>query len=219
MADINIGYTWASGTVFTASKMNDSVNLATIAAGALSADATGRAKMADGYLSADATGRAKMADGFVDGTKLQNGCVLQTVQDSDATGIFTTSTFPFDDTVPTVSQGLEVLSASITPISTSNKILARVSANVGSSGANNVALALFRGSTCIQAQYITPQTADFMHAITFEILDSPPSTSAQTYSVRLAGSAGTSYVNRNHSVGLRLGGAAKATLTLQEIKG
>jgi len=38
MADIEIGYTWSAGSVFTASKMNDSVNLATIVDEAVTLD-------------------------------------------------------------------------------------------------------------------------------------------------------------------------------------
>lgn len=51
MSDITAGYVFANGATFTPTKLNDAIGLATISAGALSADTTGRAKMADGYLT------------------------------------------------------------------------------------------------------------------------------------------------------------------------
>jgi len=223
MADIEIGYTWSAGSVFTASKMNDSVNLATIAAGALADSTAGRAKMADGFLSADAEGRAKMADGYVTQAEVSAGFPIQVVQQA-VTGVDSTVlAITIADSIPTISMGREIFSQAITTSGASNKVLVEVVLNLASATAlSSVSAALFRngGTNAIAAASTSINTAD---QLTFKYLDSPGSAAEHTYAVRYGNSDAASQLGvngRSGTPGGRLfGGASMSTLTLTEIKG
>ena len=126
---------------------------------------------------------------------------------------------PNDNTIPDIGEGTEILSLAITPASTASRIRAQFSGSMGSSANAYVGVfALYRGTTCISAKAIYGALAA-PHDVTFDVVDSPASASAQTYSVRLglATASQTVYIN---GVGSRLlGGAQKQVLTLTEIKG
>jgi len=130
---------------------------------------------------------------------------------------------PYDDTIPTSSEGTQVLSQAITPASSSSKI--RVTAVITGGGANNAAviLAVFRGGTCIDVKTAQQGNATNGQALAVsDVLDSPATGSSVTYSVR-AGFASTATGasasgNLNGGFSSRLfGGASACTLTLAEI--
>lgn len=134
--------------------------------------------------------------------------VLQVVQATTATPVSTTST-------SYVTSGL---SASITPSSTSSKVLVMVSLNVANANSNGAAICtIFRGtvagtnlygasgfSTNYASSGNTVATASSVY------LDSPATTSAQTYTVGIkTGSALSSATAQD--------GSATSTITLMEI--
>jgi hypothetical protein len=55
------------------------------------------------------------------------GGIIQVVDASTSTATSTTSTIPFDSTIPQSTEGTELLTVSITPRSTSNKLIIFVS--------------------------------------------------------------------------------------------
>ena len=108
---------------------------------------------------------------------ISTGKVLQVVQGTTATTV-DHSTSSYADTG---------LSASITPSSSSNKVLVMIQQHCFFSGDNGGSIKLFRGSTEI---YTPPQTyaisgdglsLDFRNYHSFNYLDSPSSTSALTF--------------------------------------
>lgn len=145
------------------------------------------------------------------------GAVLQCLQTTYTTNADLTTAIPIDDTVPTSSEGTEVLSLSITPASSSNKILALVDLFGGAGGSTTPAMALFRGSSCIAAKVWTAMTAATVHDGNLIFLDSPATTSATTYSVRVG--AGATIRLNGTSASRLFGGVGVCTLTLLEIKG
>ena len=128
------------------------------------------------------------------------------------------------------------LSATITPKSTSSKILAKAYVNIG--GENNYyavgriarggnALTANSGGTngtagMAAANSVNDYAQYYMEAMVMEFLDSPSSTSLLTYQVQLysvnpnSGSE-TIYVNRPHDVGNAVRGLGTSTITLMEI--
>ena len=156
-----------------------------------------------------------------------NGGIIQTVQTvkSDVTSQSGSSSSTFYD--------IAGMSATITPSSSSNKIMAVVSCVLGASttGRNNL-LRLVRGSTVISAGTSGSQVngycfwritnnSCFAYSNTHQFLDSPATTSATTYSVRIGGSKnGTTdyYINRSYQFpddNRRATGIS--TLTLMEV--
>ena len=143
------------------------------------------------------------------------GHVVQVVHATDTNGFQTTSS-SFVDTG---------LSATITPTSTSSKILATYSANGGvDTAARMMIFNLVRGSTnigqpdSVQAysgtRTIYVNGTDDSLQIHFEVYDSPATTSATTYKVqcRINGSGGMNVGRRNSNDTQNA-----VTLTLMEI--
>ena len=136
----------------------------------------------------------------------------------------------------TTISGAEItgLSATITPTSTSSKILSVCNVDIGSSADVFIVLSLLRGGSAISVadtagsrristvgRYLgTATTAGVTHASqTFSYLDSPSTLSSTTYSVEIgANSAATLYVNRGHDdtdAASRF--RATSTITLMEV--
>ena len=144
--------------------------------------------------------------------------VLQVLQTVYTANVALTTALPIDDTVPLITEGAEVLALAITPSSASNNILCEVDL-WGSGNSFPLAAALFRGSTCINANEWVFVGVAQAESGSMCILDSPASTSAQTYSVRVGTSAGNACRLNGHGTGRLFGGAGKCTLTLTEIAG
>ena len=168
-----------------------------------------------------------MASGVSPGTGM--GKVLQVVS-TTKTDVFS-STAGIDSPVAITN-----FSASITPTSTSSKILILINLAVGSSSNNHAAATVFRDSTAIavgDADGSRPRTSIPTGVIastaswkvesgSFNFLDTPSSTSSLSYSVKIGGNgSSTIYVNRssrdtNSTTG---DGRHASTITLMEIAG
>lgn len=142
-----------------------------------------------------------------------SGSILQIVQGSDTTQrINSTSTYA--DTS---------LTASITPSSTSNKILVQVVHNGCGKEAGNSAselqIALLRDATQIgfaSGGSTNVSEVNYFGSITISVLDSPSTTSSVTYK--------TQFKNYVNAASVRIGGGAStgsilSTITLTEIAG
>lgn len=133
-----------------------------------------------------------------------SGKVLQVVS--------TTKTDTFSESVLTTAESGDVtgLTQAITPSAASSKVLVRVSIAVGMGLENDVSATLYRDGTAIllgdaagsrsrSAATGRPNLGDTAQ-LAFEFLDSPATTSAVTYSVRLRHGVSTTqtlYVNRS----------------------
>lgn len=146
----------------------------------------------------------------VTGTMLTNktaGTVLQVVQATYSTQVSSTS-------ASWVTTGL---TASITPSSSSNKILAIATVPArNNSGSNGVEFTIFRGTTSGTNLGSSSEgfgnfaaTGDLYSPITMQYLDSPSTTSSQTYTVAI-------YV-RSGTTGYAQNGNGPSVLTLMEI--
>jgi len=154
------------------------------------------------------------------GAVSRSGGILQVVS-TNKTDIFSTSSTSYVDVTD--------LSLSITPRSTSSKILARVNVVTGQSAGNDVFLRVLRDATPINNHdgedyylKIRPSqndvTADYRQTHGgnfFEHLDSPSSTSTLTYKVQIKADATIAYVNRVRQDGYY----GVSTITLIEVAG
>jgi hypothetical protein len=152
------------------------------------------------------------------------GSVLQTVQSTNSTLTACSSAIPDDNTIPQNTEGTEVLTATITPSSASNKILISVFVHGNASldnGNNGCVAALFIGSTASAVASSYSQSFRAMNTLNpIVYLHSPNTTSATTYKVRVGAiSSGSFYLNGDYLGNAKLGGTMQSTLTLQEIKG
>jgi hypothetical protein len=146
---------------------------------------------------------------YISATTPTNGTVLQVVSSSTSTEVSTTST-------SFVTTGL---SATITPKSTSSKIL--VIANLGVenlTSANGSAFTLFRGTVAgtnlggsAGFCYVFCAGGRLLTSVNMTDLDSPSTISAQTYTAGMYASTGTTAYAQRFST--------ESTMTLMEIAG
>jgi hypothetical protein len=128
----------------------------------------------------------------------QTGSVLQVVQGTSTDATTTSTSF--------VTTGL---SASITPTSSSSKILifVTISDPYNASVAQTGTFTVYRGATNIAPSgsgaakafgfYWTNSSGPYQHSLSFNYLDSPATTSATTYTVYFATAGGTLYTAIN----------------------
>jgi len=227
---------------------NGFITAALIAAGTFTADVTGRGKFANGFVDAallatDSVETLKIVDLAVTAAKLATildlsgktltmpvnhwrdiapaGSVLQTLQQNLTAASTVTATMPSPgpSVTPTSSQGTQIMSVGITPQSASNKVRVQGVVIFASNGFN-CGFALFRGSTCIHAVAVGVNSVDYLYSLPFDVLDSPNTTGAITYTLRCGNNAAPTYVVYINSNSLGTFYATTAcTMTLQEIKG
>ena len=132
------------------------------------------------------------------------GQVIQVVTATDSTQRTTSST-----TFVTASN---TLSVSITPSSASNKIFVIATTTFGVSGDGNMYGTIFRGATNIgdATNGMAGASASIACTAGMSVLDSPNTTSATTYEVRVRVTGGTSSMNWT---------GTKGSITCLEIKG
>ena len=116
------------------------------------------------------------------------------------------------------------MSIAITPTSATNKVFVTGSINLGTSASEHIVCQLMRDATAVGNGTIGSsyngitvngfQAATGMFTLPFMFLDSPATTSATTYKLRMLTSAGTSYMNRRASDSA-FGGSS--TITVMEV--
>ena len=167
-------------------------------------------------LGTPASGVLTNCTGVVSGA-LPAGSVLQVVNSQTGAVATTTTTIPFDDTIPQITEGAQFLSLAITPISATSKLLFQIVLMVSTSGANNVGVALFQGATtsAIAATLTFPSTGN-NNTCALNYFMTSGTTSSTTFTVRAGPGAGTLTVNGNTSARL-FGGVMYSSITITEI--
>ncbi len=144
------------------------------------------------------------------------GSIAQTKLISTTTEQTTTSAIPFDNTTPQITEGIQAMTGTMTPLSTSNLIKATLTGFFGNTSAGQyVIVSVFEGSTCIGVSQIQ-QPSSGTQPLSATYYFNPAATTEQTYSVRFGnGGSGTSRIDTTPT----FGGLNKATLFLEEISG
>ena len=153
------------------------------------------------------------------------GKVLQVVHVESSSAISSSSTIPLDDSVPTSTEGVEILSQSFTPTSASSDLyfFCSIFCNEDVNAGDNIALPLFKGTTFIGMGYVNatsnPNGDNWKGPVTFTVKHSPASTSTQTYSLRGGLNNGTfeSLGTASYMQNSRYGSNIKNTMTIMEI--
>lgn len=167
--------------------------------------------------------------GLKDGTSIDDGAILQRHLGSGipvkvssyrtgavATG---TTTMPFDDTIPQISEGDEYMTLSHTPLKTTNRLVIIVSAFHSHSAANaQSGVALFMNATAnaLAVAEIYENTATAVNMVTLIHEMQAGTTSAITFRVRIGSqNAGTTTFN-GQSGGRKYGGVAASGILILE---
>lgn len=120
-----------------------------------------------------------------------------------------TSLIPYDNTTPTITEGTEIASVTITPLNNTTSFLISASFNVESvTSARNLTATLWRGTTLIAIATVYAATANQPYQLTFNVNDDHGIATASTYTVRFgASSSATWRVNKNNATNGSFGGA------------
>lgn len=146
----------------------------------------------------------------------RTGNVLQVVNTVTGTYNSGIGTIPADNTKPQNTEGTEFMSLSITPTSSSSKLLIAVTAALSTSVSTNLLAALFQdsGADAISSKGVTTggtyfESIEFLHYMT------AGTTSSTTFKFRAGGNVGTTYFN---GVGAAyFNGTMNSSITIWEI--
>jgi len=150
-----------------------------------------------------------------------SGLVAQVVQ--TATGATSTAAtgIPRDDTIPQNTEGVEVITRSITPTNASSTLVIDVAVTASSNGTGDIIAALFQDSTAnalaVTSQYAT--TAEGVHSLVLKYIMAAGTTSSTTFKLRVgpvSASGNTIRIN-GASGGRYYGGVCVTSLTVTEI--
>ncbi|MEZ0390509.1 MAG: hypothetical protein ACAI34_25745 [Verrucomicrobium sp.] len=150
-----------------------------------------------------------------------NGKVVNVWRASVTSTFVTSVAIPVDNTIPQITEGVEVLTINITPSATSNFLLFFFSGYAAGSVANSVSVAVFRDAVA-SAVYAkaapTIPSAGHRQSLDFHFSVPVPSTASQTWRVRAGPeTAVTFYINQN-TVGLLFDTTDQLTLTVMEVQ-
>jgi hypothetical protein len=129
-----------------------------------------------------------------------------------------TATIPVNNTIPVITQGTEIISVTITPKNTTDRLRVRFNM-VGSPGAadNPIVLAFLNSTTnAIAAAAFTASSA-FLTAYPLVTEFVPGSTSPQTIHIRVGTGSGASLFINGNAGGQIFGGVMQTTLLVEEI--
>jgi hypothetical protein len=138
-----------------------------------------------------------------------------------ATNADLSTTIPVDDSIPQSSEGTEIVTVSITPSSASNKVRVRAYFyGQGNSSVVNMVGAIFRDSVANALTggvgYARSTATNTAMGAFIEVVDSPATTSATTYKLRIGPDAGTMRLNGSTSARL-FGGAMTVGIFVEEV--
>jgi hypothetical protein len=125
------------------------------------------------------------------------------------------TTLPFDNTIPLNTEGVEIISTTFAPKTTTNRLRSTVVFPSGLNASSAVQVAMFINGTCVRAtshHASSGWTSNMMMIHEYV----PGTTSSLTYAVRFGPGAGASaYVNGQDTTRI-FGGVQAATLLLEE---
>lgn len=151
--------------------------------------------------------------------------IVQVVEAAPVTSIITcNSSIPIDNTIPQNTEGVQVITVTVTPTSSTNRLRIEFNAdNSGVSSSGYAASALFQDTTAnalaVASTYNNvgaTSDAAYCPRLTYEM--EAGTTSATTFKIRVGQSAGVMYVNGSNSGSALWGGISAARLRVTEIK-
>jgi hypothetical protein len=153
-------------------------------------------------------------------TSIYPGTIIQTVSATPYTANANLALIPLDNTIPQITEGTQILTLNITPRSSTSQIRLVFNGFGGvDTGGISLAAAVFRLGNVNALKTVTQMVTspNYMVILALDWIDSPASTTQQTYSIRAGTSSNIGRMNGN-TTGQFFGGSAACTLVAQEIK-
>ena len=151
------------------------------------------------------------------------GKVLQVARSTTSSVVTCGTNIPWDDTIPQNTEGNEVLTTAITPLSATSTLYIKFfcNGNHSGSGGNGTMAALFVDSTANAISVFGSQNqgANWQTTISIAASVASSNTTSRTYKVRVGSSGGvTFYVNGNNAGTRVFGGVSTAMLEIWEVE-
>lgn len=144
-----------------------------------------------------------------------------TASASANTSIVTAAVMPYDTSIPQNTEGVEIVTAAITPKSATSKLLIEAQATAtfaGWSGTQYMIAGLFQDSTAnALSANVTPIGAAGTYSVRVHYVMTSGTTSETTFKLRVGGALNSGTGTITSAAGSVLGGVAKTTLTVTEI--
>ena len=146
------------------------------------------------------------------------GSVVDSVVGTYALNADLTTIIPFDDTVPQSTEGTQIISVTITPKSTTNKLRVRIAGFGTSNTALNLIWAIFNGGASAISAGSTVVQSGVSASFVGEVEYVPGSLSTQTISLRIGPDTANTIRLNGVITARRFGGVATTVLVVEEIK-
>lgn len=151
-----------------------------------------------------------------------SNAVVQIVRATTASAVTCTTSIPYDNTIPQNTEGTQVLTVTITPTSSTNKLTIEFMANCNliALGVAQIGMAaLFQDTTanalCTTFGMSTTVTSPYVSTLRYTM--TAGTTSATTFKIRIGGGGGvTIYVNGDSAGGALFGGTSIVSLNVTE---
>jgi hypothetical protein len=223
--DINPGHTYVDGEMVSGPSLTDHVGEATIKPTFYSSRTIKNpVVLTDEILIRDTVADAyrKVSLATLQGLMVGPGGVIQTSYAEYLANTDLTTVIPVDDTIPQNTEGTEILTATITPKFSTSRILVQFQGygSVNTPSMHFIA-GLFRDAA---ADALAAVFSSYMHiAATIGVAalvysDSPSTTSAITYRIRVGPQSAATIRMNGTIVSRYFGGVGRSTLVVQEIK-
>lgn len=152
--------------------------------------------------------------------KVATGFSVQTVSSNFNTYTTGTTLIPYDDTIPQITEGTEIMTKAITPKSATNRLRIEVTALVACTVVTDIIVALFQDATAnalaVEAFYSGTAFAETTLHLMYDMVAG--TTSATTFRIRLGGSVAGTYSAGGSSSTRKFGGATTYSITITEYK-
>ena len=146
--------------------------------------------------------------------------MLQMVDIIDTDNASGTSVIPYDDTIPTSSEGWEVITGTFTPISAGSTLFIEFEGNISSSVATNCIASLFTGgAAAVAATAVATSAAGDIQGIAMRYSYAPGVETELTFSVRYGAENGAETTYKNGYTSRLFGGVSSLRLTIFEAAG
>lgn len=172
--------------------------------------------------------RAAIEDDAVDYTKLAPGTVLQMVQTDFSNLLAASAVIPYDNTIPQISEGMQVMSQAITPkLATSDLIIeATIYGSINGTGASEFIGALFKTGTnnALAADSQTVPGAGYLSQLKVTAKITSGSTSPATFTARIGSTDGRNTSFNGYAANAAgvatavFGGIARSSIKITEVK-
>jgi len=151
--------------------------------------------------------------------QLAAGTSVQTVSTNFATSLTSTVILPHDDTIPTNTEGVEVMTQTITPLSMTNILVISFNVFASHSVATFISSALYQDSgaaaIAASASYQTVATGTNVTSVTYRMVAG--TTSPTTFRVRTGGNDTGTLTFNGANGGRRFGGISMSNITITEV--